>query len=278
MTELRHTWWKTLIHRIIVTLLCLYLVAPFVWMIVYSLYPSKNLRATPMDFSFEDLTLDSYRNLLMDSTFLTSMRNSLIVGISTTVLCMALGSLCAYVMARFKFHGSKTLLLAMTTVQAIPAIVLAVPLFVLLRGLNLFDTKIGLILTYTAFILPLVIWMMVSFFESIPVNLEKAAKIDGCSRLGILRRIVLPLSGPGFAATAIFAFITAWSDFFLAKVLTATRTPMLPVTTASFQGLFAMDYTRAATAGVITALPVLLLALIAQKWIVQGITEGAVKG
>ncbi len=166
----------------------------------------------------------------------------------------------------------------MMTVQAIPAIVLAVPLFVLLRSMGLFDTKIGLILTYTAFILPLVIWMMVSFFESIPANLEKAARIDGCSRLDVLRKVVLPLSGPGFAATAIFAFITAWSDFFLAKVLTATRTPMLPVRTASFQGLFAMDYAAAATAGVITAIPVLVLALVAQKWIVQGITEGAVKG
>ena len=170
------------------------------------------------------------------------------------------------------------MLLAMMTVQAVPAIALAVPLFVLLRGMGLFDTRIGLILTYTAFILPLVIWMMVSFFNSIPVNLEKAARVDGCSRIGIFRRVVLPLSGPGFTATAIFAFITAWSDFFLAKVLTGTKTPMLPVTTASFQGLFAMDYTRAATAGVITALPVLLLALLAQKWIVQGITEGAVKG
>lgn len=278
MEHIKKNRWLTIGHRVLVVLLMLWLIAPFVWMLVYSVYPSQNLRATPMDFSPSDLTLVSYQNLFSDGAFTTSMLNSLIVAVSTTVICMLLGSLCAYVIARFRFRGSQTLLLAMMTVQAIPAIVLAVPLFVLLRGVGLFDTKIGLILTYSAFILPLVIWMMVSFFESIPVNLERAARIDGCSRLQILRKVVLPLSGPGFAATAIFAFITAWSDFFLAKVLTATRTPMLPVTTASFQGLFAMDYTSAATAGIITAIPVLLLALVAQKWIVQGVTEGAVKG
>lgn len=269
---------RTVLHRGLIILLSIYLVAPFVWMVVYSVYPTQNLRATPMDFSPGDLTLSNYARLLSDGSFVTSMMNSLVVALATTVICMVIGSLCAYVLARFRFRGSQTLLLAMMTVQAIPAIVLAVPLFVLLRSMGLFDTKIGLILTYTAFILPLVIWMMVSFFESIPANLEKAARIDGCSRLDVLRKVVLPLSGPGFAATAIFAFITAWSDFFLAKVLTATRTPMLPVRTAAFQGLFAMDYAAAATAGVITAIPVLVLALVAQKWIVQGITEGAVKG
>lgn len=278
MEQIRRNRGLTILHRGLVVLLMLYLVIPFVWMIIYSIYPSQNLRANPMNFSLSDITLASYGNLMADGSFRVAMVNSFVVAAVTTVVCMLLGSLCAYVVARVRFRGSQGMLLAMMTVQAIPAIVLAVPLFVLLRGLGLFDTKIGLILTYTAFILPLVIWMMVSFFESIPVNLEKAARVDGCSRLGILRRVVLPLSGPGFAATAIFAFITAWSDFFLAKVLTATRTVMLPVKTASFQGLFAMDYTSAATAGVITAVPVLVLALVAQKWIVQGITEGAVKG
>lgn len=267
-----------IVHRVIVALLILYLTVPFGWMIVYSIYPSSNLRSTRMDFSLGDITLAEYANLLSDSSFVVPIRNSLFVATATTIICMILGSLCAYVFARFRFRGQQTLLLSMMSVQAIPAVVLAVPLFVLLRAFGLYDSLLGMILTYTAFILPLVIWMMVSFFESIPVNLEKAARVDGCTRLGIVRHVVLPLSGPGIAATSIFAFITAWSDFFLAKVLTSNTTPLLSVRTASFQGLFAMDYTAAATAGVITALPVLVLALLAQKWIVQGITEGAVKG
>ena len=268
----------TVFHRALVGLLILYLAVPFGWMVIYSIFPSSNLRSDRMDFSPTDLTLASYVGLLSDSSFVIPIRYSLIVATVTTLICMALGSLCAYVFARFRFRGQQTLLLGMMAVQAIPAVVLAVPLFVLLRAFGLYDSMLGMILTYTAFILPLVIWMMVSFFESIPINLEKAARIDGCTRLGIVRRVVLPLSGPGFAATSIFAFITAWSDFFLAKVLTSNNTPLLPVRTAAFQGLFAMDYTAAATAGVITALPVLVLALVAQKWIVQGITEGAVKG
>lgn len=268
----------TVFHRALVVLLILYLTIPFAWMVIYSIYPPANLRAEQMDFSPADITLGTYVDLLSDTTFVTPIRNSLLVAASTTIICMALGSLCAYVFARFRFRGQQVLLLSMMAVQAIPAIVLAVPLFVLLRAFGLYDSLLGMILTYTAFILPLVVWMMVSFFESIPVNLEKAARVDGCTRLGIVRRVVLPLSGPGIAATSIFAFITAWSDFFLAKVLTSNNAPLLPVRTASFQGLFAMDYTAAATAGVITALPVLILALVAQRWIVQGITEGAVKG
>lgn len=265
-------------HRALVCLLVVYLLAPFLWMVVYSVYPSNDLRATPMRLGPGHLTLSKYGQLLTDSSFLHAMINSIIVGVATTLLCMIVGSLAAYSISRFRFRGSQALLLSMMTVQAIPAIVLAVPLFVLMRNFNLYDTLIGLILTYTAFILPLVIWMMVSFFDSIPVNLEKAARIDGCSHVGVLRRIVLPLSGPGLAATTVFAFITAWSDFFLAKILTGPNSETLPVHTAGFQGLFAMDYTSAATAGVITALPVLVLALVAQRWIVQGITEGAVKG
>lgn len=269
---------RTVVHRALVVLLVLYLTVPFGWMVIYSVFPVSNLRSERMDFSPSDLTLGSYGSLLSDSSFVTPIRNSLIVAAATTLICMALGSLCAYVFARFRFRGQQTLLLGMMAVQAIPAVVLAVPLFVLLRAFGLYDSLLGMILTYTAFILPLVIWMMVSFFESIPVNLEKAARVDGCTRLGIVRRVVMPLSGSGIAATSIFAFITAWSDFFLAKVLTSNTAPLLPVRTAAFQGLFAMDYTAAATAGVITALPVLVLALVAQKWIVQGITEGAVKG
>lgn len=267
-----------IIHRFLVVLLVVYLIAPFLWMVIYSVYPSRNLRSSPMDFSVSALTLQSYRRLLTDQSFVSAAESSLLVAAATTIICMVFGSLAAYVMARFKFRGSQALLLGMMSVQAMPAIVLAVPLFVLLRQFGIFDTKVGLILTYTAFILPLVIWMMVGFFEGVPINLEKAAKVDGCSRIQIFFKVVLPLSGPGSAATAIFAFITAWSDFFLAKVLTGTNVVTLPVKTAAFQGLFAMDYTSAATAGVITAVPVLVLALAAQKWIVQGITEGAVKG
>jgi ABC-type glycerol-3-phosphate transport system permease component len=265
-------------HRVLVVLLLIYLLAPFLWMVAYSLYPSQALQRDVPDLSPGLLTGHSYRELLSDASFLTPMANSAIVGISTTIICMALGSACAYAIARYRFRGRQVLLLGMLTVQAIPVIVLAVPLFILLRAFGLYDQLPGLVITYTAFILPLVVWMLVGFFEDIPPSLERAAMIDGCNRLQIMYKIAFPLAAPGLAATAILAFITSWSDFFLAKVLTSSAASTLPVKTAAFQGLFAMDYTAAATAGVITAVPVLILALIAQKWIIRGLVEGAVKG
>ncbi|NYE69980.1 carbohydrate ABC transporter permease [Microlunatus parietis] len=266
----------TVVHRALVVLLLIYLLAPFCWMVVYSLYPPEALQGE--GFVVGAVTLDSYRRLLADGSFLVPMANSAIVGIATTVITMTLGSACAYVLARTRFRGRQALLLGMLTVQAIPVIVLAVPLFILLRAFGGYDHLVGLIITYTAFILPLVVWMMVGFFADLPPSLERAARIDGCNRLQVLTRIAVPLAAPGMAATAILAFITSWSDFFLAKVLTTSKAVTLPVRTAAFQGLFAMDYTSAATAGVITAVPVLILALLAQKWIIRGLVEGAVKG
>jgi multiple sugar transport system permease protein len=265
-------------HRILVALLILYLIAPFLWMLAYSLYPSQSLQQDRPDLNPALITLRSYHRLLSDSSFLQPMANSAIVGLATTVICMVLGSACAYAIARYRFRGRQVLLFGMLTVQAIPVIILAVPLFILLRAFGLYDQLPGLIVTYTAFILPLVVWMMVGFFGEVPPSLERAAMIDGCNRLQIMYKIAFPLAAPGLAAAAILAFITSWSDFFLAKVLTSTHSTTLPVRTAAFQGLFAMDYTSAATAGVITAIPVLLLALIAQKWIIRGLVEGAVKG
>ncbi|WP_298868137.1 carbohydrate ABC transporter permease [uncultured Microbacterium sp.] len=252
--------------------------APFLWMFVFSVYPSTALQGRTPDLSPSNITFESYLRLLADGSFLSPMANSAIVGISTTIVCMVVGSACAYAIARFRFRGRQPLLLSMMTVQAIPVIVLAVPLFILLRSVGLYDQLLGLIVTYTAFILPLVIWMLVGFFEDVPPSLERAARIDGCNRLQIMYKIAFPLAAPGMAATAILAFITSWSDFFLAKVLTSNTAVTLPVKTAAFQGLFAMDYTSAATAGVITAIPVLVLTLVAQKWIIRGMTEGAVKG
>jgi len=268
----------TIGHRTLVLLLLAYLLAPFFWMLLYSLYPPQALQQTTPDLSPAQLTVESYHRLLSDSAFLTPMAHSATVGIATTLVCMTLGTACAYAIARYQFHGRNGLLLGMLTVQAIPVIVLAVPLFVLLRAFGLYDQLPGLIITYSAFILPLVVWMMVGFFNEVPPSLERAAVIDGCNRLQIMYKIAFPLAAPGLAATAILAFITSWSDFFLAKVLTSSAATTLPVKTAAFQGLFAMDYTGAATAGVITAVPVLILALLAQRWIIRGLVEGAVKG
>jgi multiple sugar transport system permease protein len=162
--------------------------------------------------------------------------------------------------------------------QVVPAVVLVVPLFVILRDVGLLDTLWGLIVTYVGFIVPVVVWMLVGFFEGVPESLLRAASIDGCSRTGVLIRVIAPISGTAVVAATIFAFITAWSDLFIALVLTSGNSITLPVRAANYEGLYVLDYRAAAVAGVITTVPVLLLALVFQRWIVAGLAEGAVKG
>lgn len=268
----------TVVHRIFIVAVLLYFLAPFVWMVLYSVLPAKDLQQENPVVDLGHLTFSTYARVLSDPLFRLAFGDSALVAGFTTVICIILGSFAAYGIARFRFRGRQTLLLSMLATQAIPVIILAVPLFIIIRSLGLYDTQAGLIVTYCAFVLPLVVWMMVGFFEDVPPSLERAARIDGCSRLQTYFRIILPLALSGVVAAAILAFITAWSDFFLAKILTASNAVTLPVRTAAFQGLFAADYTAAATAGVITALPVLVITLVAQRWIVRGLTEGAVKG
>jgi ABC-type glycerol-3-phosphate transport system permease component len=256
----------------------IYLLLPFFWMFLTSALPSSDLTSMPPKIDLSAFSFQRYGELLTDPTFLRPMWNSTVVAVSTTLICIGVGAPAAYAVARFRFPGSRAFMLTILATQMIPVIVLAVPLFVILQAIGLLDSYEGLILTYTAFILPLVIWILSGFFEDLPPSLEKAARIDGCTRLQAMVRIIMPLTATGLAATAIFAFITAWGDFFLALVLTSVEAKTLPVRTAEFQGLFKLDYKTAATAGVITSVPVLLLALAFQRYIIKGLTEGGVKG
>lgn len=272
----RYSW--ALLRYGLLGLALMYLLLPFFWMFLTSALPSSDLASMPPKIDLSSFSFQRYGELLTDPTFLSPMWNSTVVAVSTTLICISVGAPAAYAVARFRFPGSRAFMLTILATQMIPVIVLAVPLFVILQAIGLLDSYEGLTLTYTAFILPLVIWILSGFFEDIPPSLEKAARIDGCTRLQTMVRIIMPLTATGLAATAIFAFITAWGDFFLALVLTNVEAKTLPVRTAEFQGLFKLDYKTAATAGVITSLPVLLLALAFQRYIIKGLTEGGVKG
>lgn len=270
--------WSTVIHRVLLLVMLAYLLSPFVWMLLTSVLPADDLSRPTRHVDLGAISFDSYTDLLKDGTFVRPMANSAIIALATTALCIVVSAPAAYALSRLRFRGRDVILMSMLATQMVPVIALAVPLFMLMRTANLLDTHSGLILTYTAFILPIVVWMLVGFLGEVPQSLERAARIDGCTRWQAIVRVVLPLSMTGVAAAAIFAFITAWSDFFLALVLTSTSAQTLPVRAAQFQSLYALDYKASATAGVITTVPVLLLALVFQRWIVKGLTEGAVKG
>lgn len=268
----------TVAHRVLLLVALCYLVGPFIWMVITSLLPvSDLLRANP-DIAFSQMSLSKYVHVLSDPTFLGPLRNSAVVASVTALCSVIVGGLAAYGIARFRFPGRGAVMVTMMASQVVPAVVLVVPLFVLLRDIGLLDTLWGLILTYVGFIVPIVVWMLIGFFEGIPESLLRAARVDGCSRLGVLVRVIVPISGTAVVAATIFAFITAWSDLFIALVLTSGSSITLPVRAANYEGLYTLDYRAAAVAGVVTTLPVLLLALVFQKWIVAGLTEGAVKG
>jgi multiple sugar transport system permease protein len=204
--------------------------------------------------------------------------NSLIVSSGTTVLSLAVGCLAAYSLARFRFRAKRYMLLSILFVRMVPAVVLVIPIYTLWRSLGLLDTQQGLILAYLSFNLPFVIWMMRGFFVDIPVEIEEAALIDGCSRLSALVRVILPLAAPGIAATSIFALLLGWNEFLFAVLLTADRAKTLTPAILNYVTDRAILWGNLYAAASIVLLPVLVFSLAVQKHLARGLTGGAVKG
>ncbi len=204
--------------------------------------------------------------------------NSLIISGGTMVLSMAIGCLAAYSLARFRFRGKRYMLLGILLVRMVPAVVLVIPIYALWRSLGLLDTHLGLILAYLSFNLPFVIWMMRGFFVDIPVEIEEAALIDGCSRLTALVRVILPLAAPGMAATSIFALLLGWNEFLFAVLLTSDKAKTLTPAILNYVTDRAILWGNLYAAGSIVLLPVLFFSLAVQKHLARGLTGGAVKG
>ena len=268
-----------------VLLIVFWTVAPYLWLIISSLSYRIDLLQTPLHWIPQRITFENYQELFIASgganmnanLFLQALKNTSIVAFSATFICLVLGVFSAYALARLKFPGSNASVGLMMGVQMLPPIAIVIPVYVLLRGFNLLDTRFGLVLVYLSFILPLVVWLMRSYFASIPSELEDAARIDGCSRIGALFRIILPLSGPGLVSVAIFAFIAAWNEYLYAFILTTADAKTLPVLIGEFSTKLGLEYLRIAAAGVLASLPPVILALVFQRYIMHGLTSGAVK-
>jgi multiple sugar transport system permease protein len=260
-------------------------IAPYLWLIISSLSYRIDLLQIPLRWIPSRITLENYYELFFSQggtnvnagLFLQALRNSSIIAFSATFICLILGVLSAYALARLKFPGSGIGVAAMMTSQMLPPIAIVIPIYVLLRFFNLLDTRHGLVLVYLSFILPLVVWLMRSYFAAIPSELEDAARIDGCTRLGALFRVILPLSGPGLVSVAVFAFIAAWNEYLYAFILTTADAKTLPVLIGEFSTKLGLEYLRIAAAGVLASLPPVILALIFQRFIIRSLTTGAVK-
>ena len=269
----------------VVLLIVVWTLAPYAWLVFSSLSHKIDLVTVPLKINPLNLTFDNFRALFTIAgdesvnvtLFLNALKNSTIISLSTMLICLPLGVMAAYAATRLKFKGSNAIILTSMITQLIPPIILVIPLYVIMRKFVLLDTQIGLILVDISICLPLVIWMMRGYLASIPRDLEDAARIDGCTYLSALIRVVLPLAGPGLVSVMIFAFIASWNEYLYAFIFTNVQAKTLPVLIGEFSTKLGLEYLKIAAAGVLASLPPVLLALIFQKFIIRGLTSGAVK-
>lgn len=225
-------------------------------------------------------TGENYGRLFHERYFGSYLRNTLLVSGASVLISLILGSLAAYSLARFRLWAGleKRLGFGILTVRILPPIVIVVPIFLLTLELGLINSRLGLVIVYSAFNVSFVVWMMESFFREIPIDLEEASMVDGSSRMKAFRRIVLPLAAPGLVATAIFAVIVTYNEFLIALVLTSTpKAQTVPVGASTLIGRISVDVGAMAAAGVVAAIPIVVFALIVQRHLVRGLTLGAVK-
>jgi multiple sugar transport system permease protein len=263
-------------HALALIAIALACVFPFYWMVTTSLKDQAVALASPPVWLFEP-TLDHYRAVLGPKDVGPSLINSIIVAVSTTALAILLGTPAAYALARFEFRGKADLWFWFITNRMVSPIVLALPIFLLARSLNLIDTHLVLILLYLTFNLPIVVWICADQFRGIPRDLDDAARIDGASRLAVFLRIALPLAAPGVAVSAIFSFIFSWNELLYALVLTRSATRTAPVAATSFMSGYDLPWGEIMATGTLIVLPVIVFALIVSRQLVRGLTMGAVK-
>jgi len=261
-------------YAVLLAIVLLAFLAPFVWMILNSLKTPLQISQTPPDLVFTP-TLANYANVFGSQDFLPYMRNSTIIAGGSTLFALVLGLPAAYSIARFR---QRTLSTAILVARIVPGITFLIPWFILFRQLHLVDTFLALILTHMLVGLPFIVWVMIPFFEAIPRELDEAARVDGCSIPSAFARVILPLSVPGVLSASILAFIFSWNNFMFSIVLATNRTKTLPVAIYNFISYAQIDWGGLMAAAVVITVPVLVLALVTQRFIVRGLTAGAVKG
>jgi ABC-type glycerol-3-phosphate transport system permease component len=253
-------------------------VFPLVWMALASFSKDPYFPLLPTKYS-----ITAYKEVLFPTdpslSFPSWYWNSVKVTFSVTLLATALSAFAGYSFSRFRFYGRESLMYTILVGQMLPGVVLLLPLYVYLKDLRLLDTHFGLGIVYMTFAIPLCTWLLKGFFDTIPTDLEEAAMVDGCSRVGAMVRIVLPLAAPGIAATALFAFITAWNDFMFALAILSTPAKfIIGLGLMTYQEEYFFQWNILMAGGVLMSIPALGLYLFLQRYLVTGLTRGAVKG
>ncbi len=267
-------WLKDLGYVAVLVIIVVPFIFPFFWMLISSFKEQAQIISIPPRLIFKP-TFVHYREVFQQYEFGHFIMNSLITSVGATFFSLLLGLPAAYAIARYRQHAlSLTILVA----RIVPGITFLIPWFILFSRLRLVDTYTSIILSHMLVGMPFIIWIMVPFFEALPKELEEASMVDGTTRQGAFFRVLLPLTGPGVLTSSILSFVFSWNNFMFAVVLTGARTRTLPIAIFNFLSYSEINWGGLMAAAVIITVPILIVALIAQKYIVQGLTAGAVKG
>lgn len=252
---------------------------PFYWMTVTALKSEEQMRSLASMFWPDPVVLDNFRHLFAQTDFVAWFKNSVLVAVASTLVATAIGTIGAYSLARLRFLGRAFMSSAVLITYLVPPSILFIPLYAQIRNLGLADSLAGLIAAYPSFTVPFVTWLLMGYFESIPEELEEAAMIDGATRFGAFARVVLPLAAPGVLAAGLYAFTQAWNEFLYALVfITNVKLRTLPVGLSSFITGDVYGWGFLMAGAVLTTLPVIAAYIYLQKYMVEGLTAGSVKG
>lgn len=269
-------------HRIrIITgvVICFLFLLPILWMLLNSFKEQRDIMTVPPTLAF-DPTLENYRSNFQRQDIGPRMLNTAIISVGAGLLSVLVGGMAGYALARIKLRGAGLMGALVLASRGVPPIALAVPMFLVARRLDVIDLHVTVILAYCSFLIPYVMWLMRGFFLALPKELEESALIDGCGRFGAFWRIIVPISLPGFAATFIFSVILAWEELLFALVLTNREASTIAIAIVGMASdtQRGADWGSLSAVGLISILPVIVLALLVQKWLIRGLAEGATKG
>ena len=264
---------------VFLVLVCAFALFPFAWMLVTSVKPQAEIMSIPPRLVPARVTLGHYADVFLKSRMPRYFLNSTVVAAGSTLAALAFAVPGSYGFARLRFRGRAFLQSAVLSSQMLPTAAIIVPLFIILKTLHLLNTFLGLVLAYLVITLPLSVWMLASYFRTIPVDVEEAAQLDGCSRLGVLLRVALPLSLPGITATAVYCFVVTWNEFLFAlSFATNGRVMTLPIGLMEFTQEFTVDWGALMAGSILMTVPIVILFFAIQRAFISGLTSGATKG
>ena len=257
----------------------LFALFPLYWLLKISITPEKLIYTEGTALWPAILTLENFRQVIFYSDFMVYFKNSVIVSLGTAAITTLIAAAAGYAFSRFRFRGKTLIVIFLLVTQMFPLLMIIAPIYKIIAGLGLLNTLTSMIVVYTAFNIPFATFLMQSFFDGIPKDLDEAAMIDGCTRLQALRKVILPLTLPGLAATLGFIFTAAWSELLFALMLINSNASMtFPVGLLTFVSKFSVDWGQMMAAGVLALVPSCLFFIFIQRYLVQGLTAGAIKG